>query len=65
MDKVHDKVLLISGKYAGSTRKLVWTGSHNWTGNALRYNDEAMLRIDEGAVFNAYLNQWNKIWALP
>jgi len=43
MAKIHDKVLLFSGAYAGGQHKYLWTGSHNYTGNALRNNDEALL----------------------
>ena len=43
---VHDKYVLINGSYAGDTSaKVVFTGSANWTNNALHYNDEYMLRI--------------------
>ena len=29
----------------------VFTGSHNWTDHALRHNDEAMVKIDNAAVY--------------
>ena len=55
---VHSKVLLIDSAYdtgsGASWRRLVFTGSHNWTGPALRANDEQLMRIDDGEVFAAF-----------
>ncbi|WP_051844680.1 phosphatidylserine/phosphatidylglycerophosphate/cardiolipin synthase family protein [Streptomyces globisporus] len=51
---VHSKNWLISGMYAGSVQKVMWTGSHNWSGPALRDNDEAMLRVTTPSVYDAF-----------
>lgn len=52
---IHSKYLLIDGQYAGvAGRKLVWTGSHNYTGGALRSNDETLLRVDDESVFMSF-----------
>ncbi|WP_371656501.1 MULTISPECIES: phospholipase D-like domain-containing protein [unclassified Streptomyces] len=51
---VHSKNVLVDGMYAGSVQKLMWTGSHNWSGPALRNNDEAMLRITTPSVYSAF-----------
>ncbi|MEV5169798.1 phospholipase D-like domain-containing protein [Streptomyces flaveolus] len=52
---VHSKYLLIQGTYDGvANRKLVWTGSHNYTYSALRANDETLLKIDNSAVYDQY-----------
>ncbi len=60
---LQSKYLLIDARYAGSTapRRLVFTGSHNWSGPALRTNDETLLRIDNAGVYNAYLSNWNAV----
>lgn len=62
---VHSKYLLIDSRYAGSAapRRLVWTGSHNYTGNALRNNDETLLRIEDDAIYAAFLADWTEIAA--
>jgi hypothetical protein len=46
---VHDKTIIVYAKYAGSTanRYIVFTGSHNLTKSALRYNDETFVKIDD------------------
>lgn len=62
---LHSKYMLIDARYAGSrtNRRLVFTGSHNWTGGALRENDETMLRVENDAVFEAYLADWGRVRA--
>jgi phosphatidylserine/phosphatidylglycerophosphate/cardiolipin synthase-like enzyme len=57
---IHSKVLLIDAPFEGSTghRRLVFCGSHNWTGPALWSNDETMLRIEDDGVFQAFLDDW-------
>ncbi len=54
---LHSKYWIWEGRYAGSAaaRRIVFTGSHNWTGNALRSNDEVILRIEDDAVYTAFL----------
>ncbi|MET9952192.1 phospholipase D-like domain-containing protein [Streptomyces sp. NPDC006339] len=52
---LHSKYLLVEGTYDGvAGRKLVWTGSHNYTYPALRANDETLLKIDNPALFAQY-----------
>ncbi len=59
---VHSKYVLIDAPYAGSTahRRLVFTGSHNWTGPSLDANDETQLRIDDAGVFDAFMADWGR-----
>ncbi|GHJ39821.1 phospholipase D-like domain-containing protein [Streptomyces sp. TS71-3] len=52
---VHSKYLLVNGTYDGkSGRKIVFTGSHNYTYGALRDNDETLLKVDDAAIYDAY-----------
>ncbi|NGO80307.1 hypothetical protein G6045_32305 [Streptomyces sp. YC504] len=60
---MHSKYLLIDGKYDGAVNKVVWTGSHNYTGPALRENDEALLKVDDSAVHDAYVSNFNTVKA--
>lgn len=62
---LHSKYMLIDARYAGSSapRRLVFTGSHNWTGPALRYNDETLLRVDNAAVYDAFLADFGRVRA--
>ncbi|MFI9584089.1 phosphatidylserine/phosphatidylglycerophosphate/cardiolipin synthase family protein [Streptomyces sp. NPDC052236] len=52
---LHSKYLTVSGTYGGVRgRKLVWTGSHNFSYPALRSNDETLLKIDDPMVFDRF-----------
>jgi phosphatidylserine/phosphatidylglycerophosphate/cardiolipin synthase-like enzyme len=39
----------------------VFTGSANWTNNALHYNDEYLLRVWDSSVYYAFLKHWDKV----
>lgn len=59
---IHSKYLLLDGKYYdGTPSKLVWTGSHNYTHPALRDNDEVLLKIDDRALYDEFLSNWQTI----
>ncbi|MFD7561176.1 hypothetical protein ACFV9E_42685, partial [Streptomyces sp. NPDC059835] len=52
----HTKYLLIEGSYKGAKdQKLVFTGSHTYTGMALSSNDEALLKYNSPTVHDAYV----------
>jgi len=52
----HSKYVMIEGKYyGGPDRKILWTGSANWSTNSLRQSDETVLQMEDAAVFAAYL----------
>jgi hypothetical protein len=52
----HSKYLMVEGRYDGvADRKVVWTGSANWSTNSLRQSDETVLQIEDPAVFGQYL----------
>lgn len=57
---VHSKYLLIDAPYGSNAtrQKLVWTGSHNYTGPALRNHDESLLKIRNDGVYEAFLDNW-------
>jgi phosphatidylserine/phosphatidylglycerophosphate/cardiolipin synthase-like enzyme len=60
---IHSKYLLVSSRYFGSDepQKIVWTGSHNYSGNALRNNDETILKIADDGVYDAFRADWEDI----
>ncbi len=64
---IHSKYLIVDSAYATNGayphRKLVWTGSHNYTAGALRHNDEALLRVDDQGVFDAFVANWKAMRA--
>ncbi|MFJ8659218.1 phosphatidylserine/phosphatidylglycerophosphate/cardiolipin synthase family protein [Streptomyces sp. NPDC093795] len=51
----HTKYLLVEGTYLnGVDKKIVFTGSHTYTGMALTVNDETLLKYEDTAVFAQY-----------
>ncbi|WP_413752998.1 phospholipase D-like domain-containing protein [Streptomyces sp. R-74717] len=55
----HSKFLLVKGGYDDGSakvndRKILWTGSHNYTFNSLRYSDEAFVKLEDSSVYDAY-----------
>lgn len=66
-NNIHSKYLLVDSPYEGTggvtRRALVFTGSHNLTGTALRHNDETLARVDDPAVFAAFASNWTTIRA--
>ncbi|MFE9886466.1 phospholipase D-like domain-containing protein [Streptomyces scopuliridis] len=52
---LHSKYVLVKGTYDGvANKKIVWTGSHNYSWQALRSNDETLLKIDNAAIHDQY-----------
>lgn len=52
---LHSKYMIIDGEYLGKKQKIVWTGSLNFTENALYHNDESVVRFyGPGALWDAY-----------
>ncbi|MFD8850184.1 hypothetical protein [Streptomyces sp. NPDC059604] len=45
---------MVDGMYADTAQKVMFTGSHNWSGPALHNNDEAMPRITTPPVIDAF-----------
>jgi hypothetical protein len=61
---IHSKNFQIEGKYyAKPDRKIIWTGSLNWTGGSLRGDDEVMLQMENGTVFDGYKGQFGAVAA--
>lgn len=59
---VHDKTIIVSARYAGSAavRPLVFTGSHNLTASALRYNDELLVKVEDSQpMYDAFYTHFN------
>jgi phosphatidylserine/phosphatidylglycerophosphate/cardiolipin synthase-like enzyme len=55
----HSKYLLVEGKYYGvADRKIVWTGSANWSTNSLRQSDETVLQLEDSTIFTQYLGDF-------
>jgi phosphatidylserine/phosphatidylglycerophosphate/cardiolipin synthase-like enzyme len=60
---LHSKYLLIEGNYFNvPDDKVVFTGSPNYTIDGLRYNDEALLKIENAQVHDQYRQNFTDAW---
>jgi phosphatidylserine/phosphatidylglycerophosphate/cardiolipin synthase-like enzyme len=60
---VHSKYMIFSGNYNGiGGRTIVFTGSHNISGPALRTNDEILVKVERPEVSNAFETNFDTIW---
>ncbi|MGA5703468.1 phospholipase D-like domain-containing protein [Peterkaempfera bronchialis] len=63
---IHDKYMIIEGTYlGGANRKVVFTGSHNYTYPTLRSHDETLLKIDNAAVYDSFKADFEAIRKSP
>lgn len=60
---IHSKYLIIDGSYADVDRRVVFTGSPNYSNAALRTNDETMLRIYSDAIYEQYAANFADVFA--
>ncbi|WP_326582822.1 phospholipase D-like domain-containing protein [Streptomyces sp. NBC_00481] len=61
---IHTKYILVDGQYDGVRNKISFTGSGNYTGPALRENDESIVKVDDDAVHDMYRTHFNKVIAV-
>lgn len=66
-DKVHDKFFLLRGTQDGAVRYRVYTGSQNWTQDALNENDEIFVKLTSEAeashpLYDAYYDHFNEMY---
>lgn len=60
----HEKWMALNGTWAGKGRRIVWTGSENWSNKSLQ-NDEVTLGIDRAGAHNAYARHFDAMWSNP
>lgn len=59
----HNKYMIINGYYDSSSKaKVVFTGSHNLTSSAIKYNEELIIRIKDPVVYDKYLGNYNTMF---
>ncbi|GGK62610.1 phosphatidylserine/phosphatidylglycerophosphate/cardiolipin synthase family protein [Rufibacter glacialis] len=63
---IHAKFMLIKGVWKGEQTNLVVTGTHNYTGNTVYYNNEVILLLKNNPqFFDAYMAYYNEMKKLP
>ena len=58
---MHHKVLMVNGTWFGQSKKVVYTGSANFTGTALLANNEIIMRVLDNPTYDAYYRNFNYI----
>jgi hypothetical protein len=58
----HEKFMALNGTWAGKGRRVVWTGSENWSGTSL-INDEVTLMVPRRGAYSAYVRHFDYEWA--
>ncbi|MFD7706665.1 phospholipase D-like domain-containing protein [Streptomyces sp. NPDC059786] len=58
---IHSKYILVDGAYDGKRNKVSFTGSGNYTGPALRENDESIVKVDDDAVHDMYKAHFDRV----
>lgn len=55
----HNKYFLINGSYYGAhNKKIVFAGSHNFTYNAMHYNQDILIKVDDPVAYASYRAQF-------
>jgi phosphatidylserine/phosphatidylglycerophosphate/cardiolipin synthase-like enzyme len=62
---IHSKFILIDGSLKGKKTKLLLTGSHNFTQNALRNNNEVMLKLWDSPLYQTYETTFSQLKNIP
>ncbi|SDT21529.1 Phosphatidylserine/phosphatidylglycerophosphate/cardiolipin synthase [Friedmanniella luteola] len=58
---MHHKVLMVNGRWFSQSKKVVYTGSANFTGTALLANNELIMRVIDNKTYDAYHSNFNYI----
>ncbi len=59
---IHAKFMLIKGMWDGKPNsEVIVTGTHNFTSNALKVNNEVILLLRNNLLFSEYQNYYNKL----
>lgn len=62
---IHSKFILIDGDLKGKRTKLLLTGSHNFTQNALRNNNEVMIKFWDSPLYQKYETTFAQLKNIP
>lgn len=64
VDYNHSKYIAVNGGFAGKGRRLVWSGSMNFTHLGLS-SDDIIVRFHGRKVYRAYLGNFRRVWHAP
>ena len=64
VDYNHSKYVAVSGTYRHQGRRLVWSGSMNFTGLGV-YSDDLVVQLQGRRVATAYFHNFRRVWHSP
>ena len=57
-----NKYIVAEAGFGGTHRAVVWTGTHNLSGNALKHADDNLLRVADQGVADRYVEHFQRLW---
>lgn len=57
-----NKFIVAEAQFDGTHRAVVWTGTHNLNGNAMKHVDDNMLRVANQGVADLYAAYFQRLW---
>jgi hypothetical protein len=64
--RVHDahrnKYIVAEASFGGRHRAVVWTGTHNLNGNAMKHADDNLIRVANQSVADLYAQHFQQLW---
>ncbi|MEU5869945.1 phospholipase D-like domain-containing protein [Glycomyces sp. NPDC047369] len=61
-DSMRSKFIVAEAYFGGTHRAVVWTGTHNLQGNAMKHADDNLLRVSNQAVADLYAEFFQELW---
>jgi phosphatidylserine/phosphatidylglycerophosphate/cardiolipin synthase-like enzyme len=61
-EDLRSKFIVAEAQFGAWHRSVVWTGTHNLTGNAMRHADDNLLRVADEGVANLYVQFFQQLW---
>jgi hypothetical protein len=62
-EDLRSKFIVAEAQFGERHRSMVWTGTHNLTGNAMKHADDNLLRVADEGVANLYIQFFQQLWS--
>jgi hypothetical protein len=62
-DDLRSKFIVAEARFGGRYRAMVWTGTHNLHGHAMKHADDNMVRVADQGVANLYGQFFQRLWS--
>jgi phosphatidylserine/phosphatidylglycerophosphate/cardiolipin synthase-like enzyme len=62
-EDLRSKFIVAEAQFGERHRSMVWTGTHNLTGNAMKHADDNLLRVADEGVANLYAQFFQQLWS--